>query len=72
LTLYSTVSRAFPKPETGPIAIKVINHHGDEVMKVRGLTPGSRRLQVGYSRTRGPLSPVQEIPYFIREFLLRG
>jgi adenine-specific DNA-methyltransferase len=33
-SLYSTVSRPFPKPETGKIAIKVINHYGDEVLKV--------------------------------------
>ena len=33
-TLYSTVSRPFDKPSTGKIAIKVINHYGDEVMKV--------------------------------------
>lgn len=32
--LYSTVSRPFPKPKTGQIAVKVINHYGDEVMKV--------------------------------------
>jgi adenine-specific DNA-methyltransferase len=32
--LYSTISRPFPKPKTGTIAIKVINHYGDEVMKV--------------------------------------
>ncbi|MBZ0204230.1 MAG: site-specific DNA-methyltransferase [Ignavibacteria bacterium] len=32
--LYSTVSRPFPKPLTGKIAVKVINHFGDEVMKV--------------------------------------
>lgn len=32
--LYSTTSRPFPKPKTGRIAIKVINHYGDEVMKV--------------------------------------
>lgn len=32
--LYSTVSRPFPKPTTGKIAVKVINHFGDEVMKV--------------------------------------
>lgn len=24
----------FPKPETGKIAVKVINHYGDEVLKV--------------------------------------
>ncbi len=33
-TLYSTVSRQFPMPETGRIAVKVINHYGDEVLKV--------------------------------------
>jgi adenine-specific DNA-methyltransferase len=32
--LYSTVSRPFPKPKTGKIAVKVINHYGDEVMRV--------------------------------------
>jgi adenine-specific DNA-methyltransferase len=32
--LYSTISRPFPKPKTGKIAIKVINHYGDEVMKI--------------------------------------
>jgi adenine-specific DNA-methyltransferase len=32
--LYSTVSRPFPRPLTGKIAIKVINHYGDEVLKV--------------------------------------
>lgn len=33
-SLYSTVSRAFDIPELGKIAIKVINHYGDEVLKV--------------------------------------
>jgi adenine-specific DNA-methyltransferase len=32
--LYSTISRPFPKPKTGKIAVKVINHYGDEVMRV--------------------------------------
>jgi len=32
--LYSTVSRPFDPPTTGKIAVKVINHYGDEVMKV--------------------------------------
>ena len=35
-TLNSDTSRAFPKPSTGRIAVKVINHLGDEVMKVFG------------------------------------
>ncbi len=33
-TLHSAVSRPFDKPETGRIAVKVINHLGDEAMKV--------------------------------------
>ena len=33
-SLYRTVSRPFPKPDSGKIAIKVINHYGDEVLKV--------------------------------------
>ena len=33
-SLNSDVSRPFPKPESGRIAVKVINHLGDEAMKV--------------------------------------
>jgi adenine-specific DNA-methyltransferase len=33
-TLNSDVSRPFPMPKSGRIAVKVINHLGDEVMKV--------------------------------------
>jgi adenine-specific DNA-methyltransferase len=36
-TLNSDVSRPFEKPKTGRIAVKVINHLGDEVMKVFGV-----------------------------------
>lgn len=32
--LYSTRSRPFDRPENGRIAVKVINHYGDEVLKV--------------------------------------
>jgi len=28
------VSRPFARPATGKIAVKVINHYGDEVLKV--------------------------------------
>lgn len=35
-SLNSDVSRPFAKPRTGRIAVKVINHLGDEVMKVFG------------------------------------
>ena len=33
-SLYQTRSRPFPPPTTGRIAVKVINHYGDEVLKV--------------------------------------
>ena len=33
-TLRSDTSRPFPKPTSGRYAVKVINHLGDEVMKV--------------------------------------
>jgi adenine-specific DNA-methyltransferase len=33
-TVNLTVSRPFPRPKSGKVAIKVINHYGDEVMKV--------------------------------------
>ena len=33
-TLHSATSRPFPRPKSGRIAVKVINHLGDEVMKV--------------------------------------
>ncbi len=32
-SLYRTRSRAFAAPQSGRIAVKVINHYGDEVMK---------------------------------------
>jgi adenine-specific DNA-methyltransferase len=33
-SLYSTVSRPFEGPKTRKIAVKVISHYGDEVLKV--------------------------------------
>jgi len=33
-TLYQTKSRPFPRPVSGKIAVKVINHYGDEVLQV--------------------------------------
>jgi adenine-specific DNA-methyltransferase len=36
-TLYRDVSRPFPRPTNGRFAVKVINHFGDEVMKVFGV-----------------------------------
>ncbi|MBF0556597.1 MAG: site-specific DNA-methyltransferase [Nitrospirae bacterium] len=37
-SIYSTESRPFDKPETGKIAVKVINHYGDEVLKVYAIS----------------------------------
>ncbi|MGH9433087.1 MAG: site-specific DNA-methyltransferase, partial [Terriglobia bacterium] len=36
-SLYLTISRPFDPPKTGKIAVKVINHYGDEVLKVFNL-----------------------------------
>lgn len=36
-SLYADTSRPFPRPQTGRIAVKVINHFGDEVLKVFGV-----------------------------------
>ncbi len=36
-TVNATISRPFPKPKSGKVALKVINHYGDEVMKVFGV-----------------------------------
>jgi adenine-specific DNA-methyltransferase len=33
-SIYGTTSRPFKNPTSGKIAIKVINHYGDEVLKV--------------------------------------
>lgn len=33
-SLYNDTSRPFDKPKSGRTAVKVINHHGDEMMKV--------------------------------------
>jgi adenine-specific DNA-methyltransferase len=33
-SLHSTRSRPFDRPETGKIAVKVINHYGDEVLQI--------------------------------------
>ena len=43
-TLYSTMSRPFPAPETGKIAVKVINHYGDEVLQVYEVGAGRQPL----------------------------
>ena len=46
-TLYSTVSRPFDPPSTGKIAVKVINHYGDEVLKVYAVaTPAATQASI--------------------------
>lgn len=42
-SLYATKSRPFRMPDTGKIAVKVINHYGDEVLKVYPIDYGRRR-----------------------------
>ena len=38
-SVHSDISRPFPVPATGRIAVKIINHLGDEVMKVFRVPP---------------------------------
>ena len=42
-TLNSDTSRPFPRPASGRIAVKVINHLGDEAMKVYKIAPLTQR-----------------------------
>jgi adenine-specific DNA-methyltransferase len=44
-SLYSTVSRPFPRPPSGLIAVKVINHYGDEVLKVCSVAHEAHRRE---------------------------
>ncbi len=43
-SLHRTTSRPFDHPETGKIAVEVINDYGDEVMKVFKCDPDTRWL----------------------------
>jgi adenine-specific DNA-methyltransferase len=52
-TVNSNVSRAFPRPKSGKIAIKVINHYGDEVMKVFNVEQESGPSRTIDDRTAG-------------------
>ncbi len=49
-TLYSTTSRPFDRPATGKIAVKVINHYGDEVLKVYEVDAGASGSDAGRPR----------------------
>ena len=50
-SLYSTVSRPFDKPESGKIAVKVINHYGDEVLKVFSPPQEIHALRESFEKT---------------------
>ena len=39
--LYSATSQPFDPPKSGKIAVKVINHFGDEVLKVYAVPPAN-------------------------------
>jgi adenine-specific DNA-methyltransferase len=43
ISLYSTKSFPFDPPSTGKIALKVINHYGDEVLKVYEIDPKAKK-----------------------------
>ena len=51
-SLYSTKSRPFARPSTGRIAVKVINHYGDEVLQVYEVGPASQ--QSAQQKTSSP------------------
>ena len=64
-SLYVTRSRPFPVPPSGKIAVKVINHYGDEVLKVydvqaRRARRDGPRLTYRPSPTDGPLQDLAE------------
>ncbi len=53
-TLHSDTSRPFDKPASGRIAVKVINHLGDEVMKVfafKVIPPGPDSVMGSFARS---------------------
>lgn len=55
-SIYSTLSRPFKKPETGKIAIKVINHYGDEVLKVFDISAETATRQKSIRLTNAAFS----------------
>jgi Na+/H+ antiporter NhaD/arsenite permease-like protein len=50
-------SRLFPKPSTGKIALKIINHYGDEILKGGG--PCELTSYIGPPERRGAIAPVR-------------
>ncbi|HVC77579.1 MAG TPA: site-specific DNA-methyltransferase [Candidatus Micrarchaeaceae archaeon] len=57
-SLYSTVSRPFEVPASGRIAVKVINHYGDEVMKVYEVAD-AKVLRILPRRYEGRIDPAE-------------
>ena len=57
-SLYSTVSRPFEVPTSGRIAVKVISHYGDEVMKVYQVAE-AKMLRLPQRRYEGRTAPVE-------------
>jgi hypothetical protein len=50
-TLYSTKSYPFDPPASGKIAVNVINHHGDEVLKVYKVDFSGVDLSLAFGRS---------------------
>lgn len=70
VSLYATTSRPFPRPTTGTMAIKVINHYGDEIVETYGVeqtalaNPGGRSVTHTREASILPFMPVE--PTLIR------
>jgi hypothetical protein len=52
--LYRTVRRAFPRPESERIAVKVISHYGDEVLSVWRVRRADDPRSVRCTERHGP------------------
>ena len=57
-SLYSTVSRPFEVPASGKVAVKVISHYGDEVMKVYEVAE-AKMLQLPQRRYERRIAPAE-------------
>ena len=57
-SFYSTVSCPFDMPVSGRVAVKVINHYGDEVMKVYEMAE-AKMVQLPRPRYEGRTSPAE-------------
>jgi hypothetical protein len=57
-SLYRTRSRLFDPPETGTIAVKVINHHGDEVLKTYRVASRLAEVRATLLRESSVIPPI--------------